>query len=1014
MPSKNLNSENSEFINTMVKAGAGAGKTYGLIHKIVDLVREFHKKTPGTLPRFVVTTFTRKATQEVRERLLAKALEIRKEDPEFGELFLKFLKSSGHLMVSTIHGVLNQFLRQHGSSIGLDPDFKLVANTDSLLTSLLHELLATEPQVIAMVKKFGWRRLKIFLLEHHRASILNPEISPLPGPLFIDHWNHLLHQIYNDSTELKPFIESMLLKSKSEALRKFDASLSEIQNALRTPNEDIWKTLSLIKSIYQSMPKSLGAMANWDDSAKELRKQIIETLKELIEDQWTEKSRFETHIQDQETLAEIGHHFSQLWLKQKIKLAELELEDLELLSLYILRTFPEQAKAFSESWSYWFIDEYQDTSPIQVEILNHLIGNCPHYVVGDPQQSIYFFRGARSKVFNEKLNAFADAGAKIEIKKINRRSLTPTLCLINDLMDLVNKHQFTAMAALEDKIVDDLLVGHFYLVPEDEKAHLEGVVKVVKNLLASGVQPNSIAFLCRENAELRQLSMEFQAAGLPSQISSQGRFLEDRQVRDALALWHFLVNPYNDANLLELLRSNSFKVSDDVLLTTCQHASPPFWKKLSHLNEPAIQKLKAGLRNIMTLGHVETWQDLIVNSQIPQESSQNDPSGRMEGNLWKLITHIHEQSRQGTLNYSDPMELSLQTDSNNDNEARSIRESNQIQLMTIHASKGLEFDHVFLPYLNHVRKKEATDFWTADLENKYWTISLIDPETRETGPSFHARSVTGEINDLLSEESERLFYVAVTRARKGLYFFPPNESQDISATGWARHLQDFLTRGPGKYLSEEGTYEFVIVPIEEVPPSDFVPNSHSMVQEKPNTLKFQSELQRETKSITTLLKEEGTEITSKGLRKALEGSFIERGVKTHRLFESYCCSKGQSLLPEALQQFLTTANFPISELIIVGFPEWPFQIQTDTTIVDGQIDLWGRDQQNRLWIVDYKTGSPDFQEKAFQQMLFYAWALWVTRQIQGTESVHLVVCYPFSQQSFTRVISAGELIQMKV
>lgn len=143
------------FVNTMVKAGAGAGKTYGLIHKIVELVYHYSSENKGALPRFVVTTFTRKATQEVRERLLKKALEIQQTDPEFGDIFLKFLKSTSFLLVSTIHGVLNVFLRQYGALIGLDPDFKVQEFSEKQFHQLLHDLLVQNSEFKELIKKFS-------------------------------------------------------------------------------------------------------------------------------------------------------------------------------------------------------------------------------------------------------------------------------------------------------------------------------------------------------------------------------------------------------------------------------------------------------------------------------------------------------------------------------------------------------------------------------------------------------------------------------------------------------------------------------------------------------------------------------------------------------------------------------------------------------------------------------------------------------------------------------------------
>ena len=71
------------------------------------------------------------------------------------------------------------------------------------------------------------------------------------------------------------------------------------------------------------------------------------------------------------------------------------------------------------------------------------------------------------------------------------------------------------------------------------------------------------------------------------------------------------------------------------------------------------------------------------------------------------------------------------------------------------------------------------------------------------------------MNALLDEESERLFYVAITRAKKALHFFCPQHTDKMSATGWARHLQSFISKGPGLFISESGNYEFQIASPEE-------------------------------------------------------------------------------------------------------------------------------------------------------------------------------------------------------
>lgn len=805
----------TQFVNTMVRAGAGAGKTYGLIQKIVDLVKEHTNKNPKTLPRFVVTTFTRKATQEVRERLLSKALELRREDPEFGDLFLNFLKSSGFLMVSTIHGILNLFLRQYGSLIGLDPEFKVKANSSQLLTETLHELLVENPGMMPLVQKYGWKNLKIFLLEYHRSAVLNPNLQALPSTHFYQYWEKQLNLLKAQASELALYVEPLLVQTKGESLPRFHAGLREITTILNTSN-NLWERLSQLKKVHRQLPRNLGSLKQWDESYKEMRTLITKILSDIAEDLLTEKAHFEVHFQDQQLLQGLGGQFSQKWFKKKIEACELEMEDLELLSLYILRRFPEHSKPFSTSWSYWFIDEYQDTSPIQVDILHYLIDSCPHYVVGDPQQSIYFFRGARSKVFHEKLKLFKESSAKIEEKKVNRRSLTPTLHFINDLMDLVNKHQFSPMDSLSENNSNNLLVGHFYLISEEkEEFRLSQLVELlVKLIKQEGVEPSHIAILCRENNELQRVFAQIQKAGLPAQVYSKGRFLEDRQVKDALSLWKFLVNPYDDINLIELLRSPWFLVGDRVLLEQSvdkkNDKRDELWNRLKALNLEPLIVLRNGLQELIQESHFTVWKKLLVNSIAFAECTQLDPSGHKEANLWKLISVIHEEIKAGTLDYTNPLNIDMEVESNSENEAQAFRDSHQIQLMTIHGSKGLEFDHVILPFLNHTRKKESTSFFTTDLETQFWTTAFMEESTRTTHSHYFARLVTEEVNSLLDEESERLFYVAITRAKKALHFFCPQSTDKVSATGWARHLQSFTSKGTGLFIVDSGQYEFKI------------------------------------------------------------------------------------------------------------------------------------------------------------------------------------------------------------
>jgi ATP-dependent helicase/nuclease subunit A len=771
----------------------------------------------------------------------------------------------------------------------------------------------------------------------------------------------------------------------------------------------VWDILPLLQQSYDRMPRNLGSLSQWDEEPKKLRQVITGLLSEMDKDPWTNREQFQRHIADQEQLAQLGPQFSQHFLSCKIKRAELELEDLEFLSLYILRSFPAEVLTFTQSWNYWFIDEYQDTSPIQVEILDRLIGTCPHYVVGDPQQSIYFFRGARSKVFHEKQQSFATQGARIEVKSINRRSQTPALSLINDLMDLVNRLQFSPMESLPDKASAVRLAGHFYLVPESLEEHLDTVVKALERLLAQNVSPEAIAILCRENNELRLLLERLEKAGLPAAIASQGHFYDDRFVRDALCFWQFLVNPYNDLNLLELTRSPWFQISDSVLLSLRQGSNQTLWHSLSTLDDKVAEKLRTSLKSIEHIGHLEAWQEGLMSSGLFNEACRVDPTGRKEGNLWKLIIRLHEAERNGVLNYFDPLDLAVETDTNSEVEARAIRQSKQIQLMTIHASKGLEFDHVFLPFLSHSPKKDGADFWSADLDGNHWSISMLDQQSRKAFPSFFSRQNAEDIHNLLAEETERLFYVAITRTKKTLHFFPPNVDHSDFSKGWARHLHPFISRDPGVYRSESGEYEFEIVDGSKLDfqPYQVIERDHHRKSWPP--LPFETQRDKDQSiSVTSILEEplvpqQRAKPSIGNLDPLIKGTFF------HRKMESFVSRHEPASVPLEILNLFVRNNVPFSEIISGGHPEWSFRIPSSKGFIEGQIDLWGRDSNKQLWIIDYKTGSSRFLEKALLQLQFYAGALQITQYASQTEFIRLVVCYPEEQKIFTKEFSGYEI-----
>ncbi|MCB0392891.1 MAG: UvrD-helicase domain-containing protein, partial [Bdellovibrionales bacterium] len=163
----------------------------------------------------------------------------------------------------------------------------------------------------------------------------------------------------------------------------------------------------------------------------------------------------------------------------KQKLGQLEMKDLEYISIQALRDFPEVGAAFASEWDYWLIDEFQDTSPAQVELLHQLIGKKPVFFVGDPQQSIYLFRGARSEVFAEEENSILQRSGQLSELKKNYRSQPELLLFFNDFFKQFDQ-KFLEMEPRESAKSHQTVVAKFQIV---EKENLEPYSPLVQRVL---------------------------------------------------------------------------------------------------------------------------------------------------------------------------------------------------------------------------------------------------------------------------------------------------------------------------------------------------------------------------------------------------------------------------------------------------------------------------------------------------------------------------------------------------
>ena len=221
----------------------------------------------------------------------------------------------------------------------------------------------------------------------------------------------------------------------------------------------------------------------------------------------------------------------QLYERLKEERRLLDFEDVLLATTGMIESEPRVALEVREQYRYFVVDEYQDVSPIQQELLNAWLGDGREVcVVGDASQTIYSFAGARADYLLRFADRYADA-AVLRLER-NYRSAPPVLDAANSLM-AGRPGAFTLRPAGRDDPHDASCSARRYVTDAEEAA---GVAAEIANLLAAGTAPDSVAVLYRFNSQAAALETALTSAGVPVATRGARRYFEQPVVREAVML----------------------------------------------------------------------------------------------------------------------------------------------------------------------------------------------------------------------------------------------------------------------------------------------------------------------------------------------------------------------------------------------------------------------------------------------------------------------------------------------
>ncbi|MDO8183595.1 MAG: UvrD-helicase domain-containing protein [bacterium] len=439
--------------------------------------------------------------------------------------------------------------------------------------------------------------------------------------------------------------------------------------------------------------------------------------------------------------SEAGNDFypklvTQIWERYQALVAKaraFDFDDLLLETVKLLKREPEILKYYQEQFKYLLIDEYQDTNTVQYDLAKLLAGTAKNIcVVGDVDQSIYSWRGAD---FENLLRFEQDfTGAKVVLLEENYRSTQTILTAANQVISKNKKRHektlFTKNNAGEQISVTTSL---------SELAEADFVASECKKLISADTPASNMAVLYRVNFQSRVLEEAMLRQNVPYQVLGT-RFFDRKEVKDLMSYLKVALNNEDYASLSRAISSPTRGIGKTTIMKIAAGERGSLPAAMGRKVQDFFNVLNQIKQTIESKNTSEVIKFTLTASGLESSLKKGgaEEQERLE-NLRELVTlatkYDYLPAPEGIIALLEEVALASEQDSLNE-------KKDGVKLMTVHAAKGLEFDYVFI----------------TGLEQDLFPHAGFGPSGGRAGET-----------DRDEEEERRLFYVAITRARKKVY-----------------------------------------------------------------------------------------------------------------------------------------------------------------------------------------------------------------------------------------------------
>jgi len=801
--------EHGDGLLTVV-AGAGSGKTGVLTERFVHLVAHH-----GVPPEHILTiTFTRAATAEMKTRIIRK-LEQR------GLRDARTRIESAY--IHTVHALCRRILQENPFEAGIDPE-----------PSVLPAPAANH------LKREAFHRALASLLRHERDLETDPLIDLIADYLNLDSVRgdplqalYELVQRVADATRHQGYAADDLEGWKRNYPSAEALALHYAQSYLTPPPAGSprergepygFRFPSRSGGNLQEGGSTLVDLATLDDlrafitRLQQTRSEAAFMLSSLL-------AHFDPVLEQRArdlacALLELTVEYLRAYEALKQTRGALDFDDMQIRALRLLRDSATVRRRYQRMFRYTLVDETQDIDRLQAQIIDILSAGGNLMVVGDAQQSIYGFRYADPRVFENWQQRAHDDGGRLVPLQANFRSHPDILAFVEKVFGHWWGERFLALQPTRPAAYSsDELPVQVWVMPQPDtarEAHL--VASQIHHWVCTQclsvhdpetgelrpAQYGDFALLFHQFTKVEAFEQAFRAVGAPYYVVGGGRGYWTRyEVRDLTNLLRALSDPEDDLALAAVLRSPLVGLSMDALTTLALHAEQAELPLRMCLQatltvDPADrERLETFLAWFEPLSQrVGAWSVGALLARALEAShyesrllSQGEAGKQAVANVRKLLAIALEQPTVAPHAFAEQLELTSRLEQREGNAPTYEESANVVRFYTVHAAKGLEFPVVFVVDTAY-RERPREVALAVDADKGVVALQVVRPDVPTPYEPVPLTVLRQQADARDEEEALRKLYVALTRARDYLVVV----LTDAPVNAWCRGLRGALAQ----------------------------------------------------------------------------------------------------------------------------------------------------------------------------------------------------------------------------